>query len=261
MRRISEPGGHFAPPVYLDVASEDYPDIRVDVAKIGENLAVDFPDITEDEWATTRIQLTDQLPRRCGGIAINMMRARATSPTRAFMQLPSRPKISSVKRWGKDADVLILVNLNASPEKFKNYFWIQGMLNHSLILAHELKHGVDFIFANRTYSTQLERMSDRSRQLRSHVGRVLTGTLSAPTGPLLYSLAPSKITAGVALVSIVGGAAIGVPSMYKNVINGDLSEESFGIKQPDLPYGYGEVCADAYAFATQGKWQGVIQMN
>jgi hypothetical protein len=130
------------------------------------------------------------------------------------------------------------------------------------ILAHEIHHAVGDLLANREHKPQEEKIKKYIQRASHHVGCFAAGLIVAGAGAIetMWQLAGYQVPeAGGGLIA--GGLAVAsVPTIaalkYKT-----LARDKFGIADYAPPYGEGELCANAYAYAMARKWQGVIEKS
>lgn len=275
MKRIGEPGGHFGPAVYTDGRLRaPYNNVDFDVERMGEILERDFSEVSQEEWDRARVVLTDKLSARYGGYATTLLNVRYSRAVRfasaGFSGLErmvlGHPRTSSFRQhevWSGGADVLIVLNLASKfTSPIKGYFQTDE-LSQDVILAHELKHGVDHLIANRTYKDQMPETDQHAKKLLEYLAGMATGSALAGAGLPTYIaglIEQSKAVTCIGAGSYAAGISLTLPLIYKAVKEKALSAETFGVKQPEYIYGYGEDPANAYALATKSDWEGVVKV-
>lgn len=275
MRQIGETKSYFGPAVYIDDQNgTKYTDVDFDVIKMGANLQHDFPDLAQEDWDRACLCLTGNLPGRYGGLAVNLLPMRNSVAARTLYNCAERvlskviygvpgPSYKQIDRWSQGSDVAIVVNLATEFGVPENGFLDESQNDFAMVVAHELKHSVDSLLANRTYEKYLQNINSQSRKVAAYVGCGATGLAFAAGGSIgavfgLAALDGATMLAGGATVA--AGAALVAAPLYSAVKYEALSPGRFGIENPARLYGVGELCADAYALATHDKWEDVLKI-
>lgn len=277
MRQLDATQPHFGPAVFIDDAvSSAYAATTVDVAKMGQNLQEDFPEVSQAEWDQSMVYLTDSLVPSIGGFASNMLLMRNSRAQRllygagfALMRLfngANLPSQRKMEAFSQGRNVLVVLNLAGSPPDFGDasnaFFSQEHPLTRSIVLAHELHHAVVHLLANRTYANQLEEMDRYSRRVALHAGSLAMGLVGIGAGASAasavalstYNMEALAVGSGIAL----GGVGVVASTGYAALKHGTLAVEKFDLELPPHPYGQGEDCANAYARSMYHKWQNVV---
>ena len=275
MKLLGEGQPHFGPDVYLDgQLGPQYEGTEVDVVKLGENLRRDFPEIAGEEWDNSVVCLTELAPSY-GGFSADMLSVHNSSKLtrlahrpvgnllRFLLDYPETPRVPQLLKWGRDKDVLVVVNLAAKLKGSNKFFSEEDPPDQSTILAHELKHAVEHLLNHRVYKEDLPAVRKAIRLSALYAGSVTTGLAMMGGGGMaeLFSLSSFNKTAAIASGGVVAtGALFTAVPLYLAAKRGTLKHERFGLDEPEQFYGQEEDYANAYAFATRHNWQGVIKL-
>jgi hypothetical protein len=278
--QLGEGQPHFGPAVYLqDDIADQYRSVEVDAVRMGENLRRDFPEISQEEWDTSVVHLTDQLPPYFGGYSANISQSRNSLSARIIQGKATRignfllsqpnvePTYKELEEMSGGRDIVVAVNLASDVDepvgKNGRFFPPDEKLDVSTILSHELQHTVGHIAANRYYAQHKDKVNRLWRRVASHVGSAATGFAAGGVGAItaVMSLSPfAETTFFAGDGAMAAGAVLLVSPIYLAIKHNTLWPEKMGIEIPEPPYSYGEDSAHAYALAARESWRDIIRL-
>lgn len=137
--------------------------VNVNLTQLGRNIERDFPELSQAEWHRVMVHLSVELPKDIGGFAINVAFLRANLFNRSIAR-KQRYK-AGLKKWSfsrldkisADKDILVVLNPDLKIESGSNPFLSSyRKIDASSILAHELRHAVDFLVSRSHYENEEE---------------------------------------------------------------------------------------------------------
>lgn len=268
----------FGPKIYVNSSlGEANRSAVIDTDALGENLQMDFPELTQSDWDHNIIYVTDTLHKDIGGFTIDvtglhhrsgrMIYAGTNLARWLFSPLNSAeyPSAKWVLRQSLGQEVLTVLNLSSDLNNVDDHLGIFNSDNPptlSNVLAHELHHATGMLLANRLNRDR----QDSIRRLRNkavlYMGGALGGITAASVG---FITAIETLGDGVALPAssagvMLAGVALASTTVYRAAKKDALSLEAAGIDVPAPKYSEGEMAASAYALATDDSWSRVVSL-
>jgi len=278
--RLGEGQPHFGPKVYCDEnVGDEYAPVDFDVVSMGENLKIDFPEISQAEWDNVMVYLTDGLPTSVGGFSANTLPLKESFSARVLLSAQQRirefftgrssiPSMKHIQKIAGEHDVFVAVNLASEAKervsKTGRFFPKGEKYDSNTILAHELQHTAGHLTNNRIHESQGAALRKWYRHAVTYMGSIITGLATGTAGAITDIVAVSPLDRTAVLIGgggVASGVAMVAAPIYLMAKRKTLSMDRFGIDVPEPPYSGGEDSANGYALATQDRWRGVICLS
>lgn len=246
----------FGPPisVSIDIADEHKP-VDVDLPRVSQNLAKDFPERSQDDWSNLMVYLCDDLPKGLAGYAGLVGHYRKSrfcrTVRRVREKLPGYPYLpySKVRGVTVNEDILVVVQIDPNLEGEDPY--AQYYDDPSKALPHEIKHGADRLQG----SLGEEDVRSHEREAKIYLARASSftaGSVAFVSGAIEMGIKSLEID--VKLPTLLGGFALMVAALYR--IDRKKATDANPMLAPDPR---SEQAAHAYSIGTEASWAGVIK--